>query len=158
MPLEVLRYGLVPDTGGPGEFRGGLSFIREFRFLTPIRFVLRGDRRDHPPFGFEGGRPGAPSAHILIRADGAEQSLPTMPMESLTAQAGDVFRLIGAGGGGYGDALRRDPVRVEDDLREGKVTAASAARDYGVVLAADGVGVDRDATVRRRALLAEART
>ena len=43
MPVEVLRYGLVPDSGGPGEFRGGLAFIREFRFLSPTRFVLRGD-------------------------------------------------------------------------------------------------------------------
>ena len=158
MPVEVLRYGLVPDTGGSGEFRGGLSFIREFRFLAPIRFVLRGDRRDHPPFGFEGGSTGAPSAHILIRADGTEQSLPTMPMESFTARAGDVFRLIGAGGGGYGDALQRDPIRVEDDLREGKVTVAGAARDYGVVFAADGMSVDRDATTRHRVALAEART
>lgn len=158
MPVEVLRYGLVADTGGPGEFRGGLSFVREFRFLAPIRFVLRGDRRDHPPFGFEGGGPGAPSAHILIRADGTEQGLPTMPMESFNARAGDVFRLIGAGGGGYGDALQRDPIRVEDDLREGKVTADGAARDYGVVFAADGVSVDRDATSRRRAALVEART
>ncbi len=158
MPVEVLRYGLVADTGGPGEFRGGLSFVREFRFLAPIRFVLRGDRRDHPPFGFEGGGPGAPSAHILIRADGTEQGLPTMPMESFSARAGDVFRLIGAGGGGYGDALQRDPIRVEDDLREGKVTADGAARDYGVVFAADGVSIDRDATTRRRAALVEART
>ena len=158
MPVEVLRYGLVPDTGGPGEFRGGLSFIREFRFLAPIRFVLRGDRRDHPPFGFEGGSPGAPSAHVLIRADGGEQSLPTMPMESFTARAGDVFRLIGAGGGGYGDALQRDPIRVEDDLREGKVTAEGAARDYGVVFAADGATIDQAATTRRRAELAAART
>lgn len=158
MPVEVLRYGLVPDTGGPGEFRGGLSFIREFRFLAPIRFVLRGDRRDHPPFGFEGGMPGSPSAHILVRADGTEQGLPTMPMESFTARAGDVFRLIGAGGGGYGDPLLRDPIRIEDDLREGKVTAEGAARDYGVVFAADGVSIDRDATGRRRVALAEART
>jgi len=158
MPVEVLRYGLVPDTGGPGEFRGGLSFIREFRFLAPIRFVLRGDRRDHPPFGFEGGGTGAPSAHTLIRADGTQQSLPTMPMESFSARAGDVFRLIGAGGGGYGDALQRDPIRIEDDLREGKVTAEGAAREYGVVFAADGVSVDRDATSRRRAALVEVRT
>ncbi|KRE14596.1 hypothetical protein ASE66_14660 [Bosea sp. Root483D1] len=157
MPVEVLRYGLVPDTGGPGEFRGGLSFIREFRFLAPIRFVLRGDRRDHPPFGLEGGSPGAPSAHILIRADGTEQGLPTMPMESFSARAGDVFRLIGAGGGGYGDALQRDPIRVEDDLREGKVTLAGAVRDYGVVFAADGATIDLAATTRRRAELAGAK-
>lgn len=158
MPVEVLSYGLVPDSGGPGEFRGGLSFIRELRFLAPIRFVLRGDRRDHPPFGFEGGGAGAPSVHILIRADGSEQVLPTMPMESFAARTGDVFRLIGAGGGGYGDALKRDPIRVADDLREGKVTVAGAARDYGVIFDADGATIDQVATTSRRAELVGARS
>lgn len=154
MPVEVLRYGLVPDSGGPGEFRGGLAFIREFRFLAPARFVLRGDRRDHPPFGFEGGAAGASSAHLFLAADGTERQLPTMPMESFTARVGDVFRLTGAGGGGYGDALRRDPIRIENDLLEGKITAAGAIRDYGVVFASDGATIDVAATTRRRAELA----
>ena len=157
MPVEVLGYGLVPDSGGPGEFRGGLAFFREFRFLAPTRFVLRGDRRDHPPYGFGDGSEGAPSAHLLTRADGTVALLPTMPMESFTARAGDVFRLTGAGGGGYGDAMRRDPARVADDLREGKISAEGASRDYGVVFAADGVSIDLAATERRRSELAEAR-
>ncbi len=157
MPVEVLRYGLVPDSGGAGEFRGGLAFVREFRFRAPARFVLRGDRRAHPPFGFEGGAAGSPSAHVYVRADGKETSLPTMPMESFTAEAGDVFRLIGAGGGGYGDALKRDPAHVAEDLREGKVSLTAAARDYGVVFAADGASVDLEATVQARAQLAARR-
>jgi N-methylhydantoinase B len=57
-------------------------------------------------------------------------------------------------------AMRCGAIRsaIEDDLREGKVTAEGAARDYGVVFAADGVSIDRDATTHRRAALAEART
>ncbi|TCR67160.1 hydantoinase B/oxoprolinase family protein [Bosea sp. BK604] len=157
MPVEVLRYGLVPDSGGPGEFRGGLAFVREFRFLAPARFVLRGDRRDHPPFGFEGGAVGAPSAHLLMRADGSAVQLPTMPMESFTAGIGDVFRLTGAGGGGYGDAFKREIGRVADDLLEGKITSAGAARDYGVVLARDGASIDLEETQRLRADMMEAR-
>lgn len=157
MPVEVLRYGLVTDSGGPGEFRGGLAFIREFRFLAGARFTLRGDRRDHPPYGIEGGATGAPSTHLFIRADGSEQHLPTMPMESFTAHAGDVFRLIGAGGGGYGDPLKRDPSRVADDLLEGKVSVEGAARDYGVVFAEDGISIDLAATRRRRGEMAGAR-
>src|SRR5690606_28733572 len=90
MPVEVVRYGLVPDTGGPGEFRGGLSFVREFRFLESMSFTLRGDRRRNPPYGFERGRPGAPSAHIFVTEDGNARNLPTMPMESFHARPGDL--------------------------------------------------------------------
>jgi N-methylhydantoinase B len=157
MPVEVLRYGLVTDSGGAGEFRGGLGFIREFRFLAGARFTLRGDRRDHPPYGVQGGAPGAPSSHLFIRTDGRERQLPTMPMESFTAVDGDIFQLIGAGGGGYGDALKRDPGRVADDLLEGKISIAGAERDYGVVFKTDGVTVDIPATERRRDELARAR-
>jgi N-methylhydantoinase B len=158
MPIEVLRYGLLPDSGGAGEFRGGLALIREFRFLAPARFVLRGDRRDHPPFGLEGGAAGSPSAHVLVRADGTARHLPTMPMESFNVLPGDVFRMIAAGGGGYGDALKRDPVRVEADLHEGKVSIQGAARDYGVVFGDDGLSVDIVATQRRRGEMARARS
>jgi N-methylhydantoinase B len=134
MPVEVVRYGFVPDSGGPGRNRGGLAFVREFRFLQETSFNLRGDRRDHPPFGVEGGAPGAPSAHILVSADGTERILPAMPMHSFTAGAGDVFRLVGAGGGGFGDAFEREPSRVLVDVIEEKVTIEGAARDYGVVI------------------------
>ncbi len=68
--------------------------MREFPFLAPLRFVLRGDRRDHPPFGFGGGQAGAPSAHLLLRAEAKRSLCPTMPMASVEARAGDVFRLI----------------------------------------------------------------
>jgi N-methylhydantoinase B len=157
MPVEILRYELVADSGGAGEFRGGLAFVREFRFLSDARFTMRGDRRDHPPYGIDGGRAGSPSAHLLIRAGGAERQLPTMPLESFSAQAGDIFRLTGAGGGGFGDALKRDPARVAEDLREGKVSREGAVRDYGVVFSNNGASVDAAATRRRRDEMMEAR-
>jgi N-methylhydantoinase B len=150
MPVEVTSYALVPDSGGPGEYRGGLAVERTFRFLDSTRFTLRGDRRDHPPYGVEGGRPGAPSSHRLIRADGSLRELPTMPMESFTAQPGDVFRLHAAGGGGYGDPMKRRPERVAADARAGKVTREGALRDYGVVLD-DALVVDEAATLAARA-------
>lgn len=156
MPIEVVRYGLVPDTGGAGEFRGGLAFVREFKFLAEARFTLRGDRRDHPPYGIEGGAAGAPSAHLFVRADGTQTELPTMPMESFTARPGDVFRLTGAGGGGYGEALKRAASRVLEDIQEGKVSIEGAARDYGVVVVDDGSAVDRAATQRAREAMARA--
>jgi N-methylhydantoinase B len=150
MPVEVVRYGLLSDTGGAGQFRGGLSFVREFRFLDSMRFTLRGDRRTHPPFGFEGGEAGAPSAHIFIPSDGTARNLPTMPMESFNARPGDIFRLVGAGGGGYGDPLKREILHVVDDVREEKLTVEAARTDYGVVFAEDNVSVDYGATEKLR--------
>lgn len=148
MPVEVVRYALVPDSGGPGRRRGGLAFVREFRFLAGTRFTLRGDRRDHPPYGLDGGQPGAPSAHVLTGPDGP-QVLPAMPMESYRGNEGEVFRMQGAGGGGTGDPFLREPERVLQDVLEGKVTRTGARRDYGVALATDGT-LDMDATARLR--------
>lgn len=150
MPIEVLQYGVIADSGGPGRFRGGLGFVREFRFLEEARFTLRGDRRSHPPYGILGGATGAPSAHLLITRDGETRSLPTMPMESFIAKPGDIFKLIGSGGGGSGDAFQRDPDRVLDDVQEGKVTIAGAARDYGVAINANLSGIDTVATAKLR--------
>lgn len=149
MPVEVLRYGFVADSGGAGRNRGGLAFIREFRFLQSTGFNLRGDRRDHPPYGLAGGGTGGPSAHVHITAGGVETSLPTMPMRGFVAAAGDVFRLVGAGGGGFGAALEREPERVLADVVAEKVSVDGAARDYGVVIAAGAV--DIGATERLRA-------
>lgn len=151
MPVEVLRYDFLPDSGGAGRNRGGLSFVREVRFLQDMRFTLRGDRRDHPPYGIDGGKPGGPSAHILISPDGSQRILPTMPMQSYQATAGDVFRLVGAGGGGFGDPLDREPARVAVDVAEQKVSVAGAARDYGVVISTDSLTVDEGATTALRA-------
>ncbi len=41
---------------------------------------------------------------------------------------GDRIQLVTPGGGGYGDPAARDPAAVEEDLREGYVTEAGAAR------------------------------
>jgi N-methylhydantoinase B len=150
MPVEVTRYGFVADSGGPGRNRGGLAFVREFRFQQETGFNLRGDRRDHPPFGIGGGAAGAPSAHILVAADGSERSLPAMPMRGFTAGVGDTLRLIGAGGGGFGDPFAREPARVLADVIEEKVSVAGAARDYGVVIDA-AMSVDEAATRSLRA-------
>jgi N-methylhydantoinase B len=64
-------------------------------------------------------------------------------------QAGDVVREETAGGGGYGDALVRQPARVAEDVRQGYLTAAQAAARYGVVLAGDG-SVDEQGSAERR--------
>ena len=154
MPIEVLRYGFVPDTGGAGRRRGGLAFERAFRFTGEAQFTLRGDRRDHPPYGVS--RADSPVSRpptSFTTRDGIESMLPTMPMTSYIARAGDVLHVTGTVGGGFGDPFAREPERVLDDVREGKVTVEAARRDYGVVLTPDQSAVDWTATdvLRQRA-------
>lgn len=150
LPLQVLSYGLVPDSGGAGRQRGGLAFIREFRFLAEhSQFTLRSDRRDHPPYGISGGDPGGSAGNVLV-SDGRAQVLPTMPMQSFHVRRDDVFRLISAGGGGYGPAAERAPALVQDDVREGKVTLDAARLRYGVVLDPETLTVDAAATAALR--------
>jgi N-methylhydantoinase B len=119
-PIVVERYGLVPDSGGDGQHRGGLSIERAWRCLTPdTSLIVRSDRAAHPPYGLQGGRPGAVSSNLLIHADGTEEVLPSM--FSTTIQPGDVYVHRTAGGGGWGDPELRDPALREADRLDGKV-------------------------------------
>ena len=80
-PLLIERYGYVPDTGGAGEFRGGLAVVRDYRFeVAPgadAQFLMRTDRRRFVPYGLAGGRPGRPRPTCWTRmgraADAADQ-------------------------------------------------------------------------------------
>jgi hypothetical protein len=70
-PIVIERYAFVPNTGGAGRYRGGLSIERHLRFRTSnATLQIRSDRRDHPPYGLRGGRPGGSSDVRIRRADG----------------------------------------------------------------------------------------
>lgn len=150
-PIEIVRYGFVRDSGGPGRQRGGLAFEREFRLREGVAtFTTRSDRRDHPPYGLEDGRPGTPSANFF-RQNGHEEVLPAMPMQSYTMRAGDSFHHVAAGGGGFGHPMQRDPQAVLADVLEDLVSVEAAKRDYGVVVDPVLGKVDLEETARLRA-------
>lgn len=154
LPLEVLEYSLVPDSGGPGRQRGGLAFVREFRLLADEGVcTVRSDRRDHPPYGISEGRPGSGSMNVLNPRTPQARVLPTMPMQAIKLKKGDVFRHVSAGGGGFGAALDREPDKVAEDVREGKVSLAGAYEHYGVVIDDSTFTVDRQSTGKRRAAM-----
>ncbi len=143
-PIVVERYGLVPDTGGAGKHRGGLSVERVWRCLTPeTSLIVRSDRARHAPYGLAGGAPGATSVNVVLHPDGAEERLPAM--FSTTIGVGDVYAHRMAGGGGWGSPFERDPADVAADVADGKVSAAAAREQYGVEIGTDGL-VDDEAT------------
>ncbi|MGH3380855.1 MAG: MFS transporter [Actinoallomurus sp.] len=142
--LRVDGYGYLPDTGGPGTWRGGLSTFRDMTFLHHETSVqIRSDRRTHLPYGLQGGAPGTPSSNILNGGTPQEQILPSKVVQTL--HAGDRHRHTTAGGGGHGDPFTREADRVLHDVLDEKVTVAGAARDYGVVITPGGA-VDAVAT------------
>jgi len=148
-PLLVRRYGFLADTGGAGRFRGGLSLVREFEYRgeTPCQLQIRADRRTTMPYGLAKGRPGTPSWNIIN--PGTRQERVLAAMTTITMQPGEIIRFVTPGGGGWGDPLRRDPQAVLEDVRDGKISAALARREYRVVIDRRG-GLDVAATRRLR--------
>jgi len=147
-PIVIQRYGYLPDSGGPGRFRGGLALVREYRFENEEGTLqLRTDRRRFLPYGLQGGCPGTPSRNVL-NPDGERRELPAKC--TLTLRRGDVFRHVLAGAGGWGDPFTRDPERVLRDVREEKLTPEYARREYGVAIDPATWTVLREETARLR--------
>jgi N-methylhydantoinase B len=150
-PLRIDQYGFVTDTGGPGKYRGGLSVVRDFRLLEEATLQIRSDRRKFPPYGLYGGKPGTPASGIL-NPDTERRVMPSKFL--MTAKKNDVFRMVLAGGGGYGNPLERDPERIAEDVREEKLSVEYARREYGVVIDAGSLEVDQVATKTLRRQMA----
>ena len=153
-PTRLTRFELIADSGGAGEFRGGLGIRREYLNLADARFSIRSMKHLIPPNGCAGGGNGRPGDLWINPDTPAAKRLPTRYAD-YPLRAGDIFRLDTPGGGGHGDALARDAERVLADVREGLVSREAAERDYGVVLERAGRswGLDRAATQARRAQL-----
>ena len=149
-PIRVECYELVADSGGAGQWRGGLAVRRELRYLGEnARLQLRSDRRDHPPFGINGGGSGTPSANLFdTGVDWVE--LPTKFVHPI--QTGQAIRHTTAGAGGYGCPFARPIDKVLADVRNGKVSADAAASAYGVSVLGPPWRVDeaKTETLRRK--------
>ncbi len=133
-PLLVRSSRLWPDSGGAGEWRGGLGVETVIELLTDAVVTVRGARMDLPPPGAQGGAPGAGGVFAIERHDGRIDVLPSKAA-NVEIGAGERFVLRTSGGGGLGDPKRRDPELVRADVAAGRVTVEGAARDYGVELA-----------------------
>ena len=155
-PVRVLETSLIPDSGGPGEHRGGLGIRRSYQVLERSQFALRSTRHEVPPAGAEGGLPGRGGRIIVNPGRTDERSLPAR-CAGVTLDAGDVFVLDSPGGGGFGVPTRRSPEDVARDVTFGWCSQESAFRDYGVVLEVDEEGrfeVDEAGTRARRTEMA----
>jgi N-methylhydantoinase B len=144
-PLLIKRKEYRMDSGGPGQFRGGLGQVMEVVSLDDTAFTVSAnyDRVLFPPRGRDGGANGATgtlglASGRVLNGKGRQ-----------TVPRGDTLLINMPGGGGLGDAFTRDPDRVAEDVRSGMVSAEAARTAYGVVLHADS-SCDHEATKAAR--------
>ena len=134
-PVMIERYEFIPDSGGAGKYRGGLSLRRDIRFLTDVTWARYSDRQKFAPQGLFGGKEGARGELILNPGTPKEQKQKSKGVSEL--QAGDVLSIRLPGSGGYGPPWERDAALVRWDVLNGKVSLRSAMEDYFVVLNED---------------------
>jgi N-methylhydantoinase B len=112
-PLTLLRYELVPGSGGRGRWRGGMGLRRVYRAEADCRLRLDGARLQSAPWGLEGGLPGARAQFVF--GPGVE---PFDKGQGLLRK-GQTIEIVTAGAGGYGPPELRDPDAITADRADG---------------------------------------
>lgn len=126
-PVVIVRYELIPDSGGAGEYRGGLGLRRDYLFEGDVRLSVMADRVKFSPQGVAGGRPGSPCRFVV---DPEGEAVELSSKFTIPVPAGTTVSVQMGGGGGFGDPSLRDPGRVAADLAAGVITPEHAAREY----------------------------
>ena len=156
-PLRIERCEIRQSACGDGEFRGGFGLRRDVRILGDRGALsVLSEKNVIPPYGVEGGSNGAANNFTVIR-EGKITPPSTVPgkVSGFALKTGDIVREETAGGGGYGDPLKRDPHKVLADVVEGYLTEGEALHRYGVAIV--GGAVDDAATKAKRAALSDAK-
>lgn len=119
-PIVIWRKELRPDSGGAGQYRGGLGQVIEIAPTDGHEFDFSAmfDRISTPARGRDGGQPGAAGSAIL------DDGTVLRPKGWQHVPAGRRLVLHAPGGGGFGDPALRDPAAQEQDRRKGYVSDA----------------------------------
>ncbi len=152
--VQIEGYRMHTDSGGPGRFRGGCGIVRDVRVIADEAVIgLRLDNVKYPAWGVNGGHAGR-SGRVVVNP-GTPDEYEIKPLSDRNKlKRGDLVRIATSGGGGWGSPLDRPMEQVRDDVLDGFISAASARDDYGVVLSADGIDIDHDATATLRQSMA----
>jgi N-methylhydantoinase B len=146
-PVRVEEYAFVPDSCGPGRWRGGVGIRRSYRILAPEALLqLRSDRVAFRPYGLEGGGEGGASRNT-IEVNGDVRPIPAKV--TMSVQQGALIVHEQAGAGGFGDPFDREMQLILDDIKDGKITPAFAKDRHGVMLTDEGA-IDESASAQRR--------
>ena len=128
--FRLIRYELIPEFAGHGQFRGAPGARREFEILKDgVSFGSFSDRHLHKPWGLFGGRDGGCGAFVVRREN---KIIKLRSHGTFTFRAGDILSVIIGGGGGYGNPRKRKKSMVFQDLIEEKISRTEAQKTYGI--------------------------
>ena len=152
-PVTYRCWEFRTDAAGPGQYRGGTGVRYEADIDVPATWSFRAEGLDTPSgYGVLGGHTGQVGLEWIEPTDQQRDGPKFVPPKYGIRHLGPARMIaLTPGGGGWGDPLHRDPALVLRDVRDGVVSTEAAARDYGVVLSADGRSVDMVATETKRA-------
>jgi N-methylhydantoinase B len=128
-PIRIRSFQVLIDSAGAGKYRGGLGYSREFEVLEDSTLTVRSANHNFPAQGVEGGL--APLASSVVMNPDTEREEVLGPIETRALKAGDIIRFNRSGGAGFGPPTERDRKAVEADLRNGYISAETAAKVYG---------------------------
>ncbi len=99
-PVRVEEFSIRNGSGGAGAHKGGDGVVRKIRFLEDMDMAILSGHRIVPPFGTQGGAPGALGRTYVTRIDGSIEELAFADGTRLLA--GDAITIETPGGGGFG--------------------------------------------------------
>jgi N-methylhydantoinase B len=149
-PVLIESLSLIPDSGGPGRFRGGLGVETVVQALTDVNVNTSIERAVCLPWGLDGGLEGSGNETLIRREGIINADVANAKVFRATVKAGDAFILRSGGGGGFGSPLERPAEYVQHDVRQGYVSLPAARDYYGVVLDAATLAIDAGATAEQR--------
>jgi N-methylhydantoinase B len=130
-PLRVERYEFVPDSGGPGRFRGGLGLRRDIRVVGhEATFSAHGDRHRRPARGAAGGIYGARGQYLLLESEGQSTRVLPAKTSDVKVSPNAVVSVRTPGGGGHGPPQQRERDGLAADVEAGLVSVESARTNY----------------------------
>ena len=171
-PVLFLYRKEVPDSGGAGKYRGGMS--AESCFIphnteSITQDTLSSGNATPTGTGMMGGYPGATNEYKYKRNSDIQSRIEAGQMvddiselngEDVTLQLRqvdfqqqpvDVYAVVCSAAGGFGDPLDRDTKLVQMDIEGNAVTVEAAREIYGVIVDPDTLEVNQDATYKLRA-------
>lgn len=126
-PLRVECYELMADSGGAGEWMGGLGARKIYRLLADQTITVLADRIRMPPWGVFGGHPGRNGRYAVQRGETERE----IRSKSTTyANADEAMVIESTAGGGYGLPENRDPAAIQRDLNAGYLTSDGALKKF----------------------------